>query len=183
MIFKRITLAAAALMMAGVAVTLAQPSPDSIGFDDAEAAALFADAGPGGPGPGGPPGFGGPGHGGRAIDPRRLADYLDLTDEQRAAARQLFEQQRDKVRPIFEQQRSLREQLETTLDDPAATDAALGQLVKQLHANRQSMKTAKQELRSQLKSLLDADQQAKLDRLETVMEELRASGRRHRGPR
>ncbi len=187
MISKRIALAAAALMTAGVAVTLAQPPPDPMGFDDFEAPALYADAGPGGPGRGGPPGFGPPGHRGPGgpgvIDPRRLADYLDLTDEQRAAARQLFEQQRDKVRPLFEQQRGLREQLETTLDDPAASDGALGQLVKQLHANKQAMRTARKELRAQLTTLLDPTQKAKLDRLESVMEELRASGPRHRGRR
>jgi Spy/CpxP family protein refolding chaperone len=183
-ISKRIALAAAALMTAGVAVTLAQPPPDPMGFDDLEAPALYADAGPGGPGPGGPRGFGPPGHRGPGgpgghgvIDPRRLAHYLDLTDEQRASARQLFEQQRDKVRPLFEQQRGLREQLETTLDDPAASDAALGQLVKQLHANRQAMKTARQELRAQLTTLLDTTQKAKLDQLETVMQGLR--GARH----
>lgn len=184
MISKRIALAAAALMTAGVAVTLAQPPPDDpMGFDDLEAPALYADAGPGGPGPGGPRGFGPPGHRGPGgpgvIDPRRLADYLDLTDEQRASARQLFEAQRDKVRPLFEQQRGLREQLETTLDDPAASDAALGQLVKQLHANRQAMKTARQELRAQLTTLLDPAQKAKLDQLETVMQGLR--GARHSG--
>ena len=191
MISKRIALAAAAaLMTAGVAVTLAQPPPDDpMGFDDLEAPALYADAGPGGPGlrgpsGGGPRGFGPPGHrspgGPRVIDPRRLADYLDLTDEQRASARQLFEAQRDKVRPLFEQQRGLREQLETTLDDPAASDAALGQLVKQLHANRQAMKTARQELRAQLTTLLDPAQKAKLDQLETVMQGLR--GARPWGP-
>ena len=184
MISKRIALAAAALMAAGVAVTLAQPPPDPMGFDELEASALYADAGPGGPGSGGARGFGPSGHRRPGvIDPRRLADYLDLTEEQRASARQLFEQQRDKVRPIFEQQRGLREQLETTLDDPAASDAALGQLVKQLHANKQAMKTAKQELRAQLTALLEPTQKAKLDRLETVMGELRASGRRRGGPR
>ena len=184
MISKRIALAAAALMTAGVAVTLAQPPPpDPMGFDDFEAPALYADAGPGSPGPGGARGYGPPGRRPGVIDPRRLADYLDLTDEQRTAARQLFEQQRGKVRPIFEQQRGLREQLETTLDDPTASDAALGQLVKQLHANRQAMKTARKELRAQLTTLLDPTQKAKLDRLESVMEELRASGPRHRGRR
>ena len=178
MISKRIALAAAALMTAGVAVTLAQPPADPMELGGFEHAALFADAGPGGPG--GPPGFGGPGHRGPAHDPRRLADYLDHTDEQRAAARQLFERQRDQVRPIFEQQRGLREQLETTLDDPAATDAALGQLVKQLHANRQAMQAARKELRAQLTALLDPAQKAKLDQLEAVMQELRASGKRQR---
>jgi len=187
---KRIALAVAALALsAGVAASLAQSPPDPLDLGAVDDPTFYADAGPGGPGgpdegygPGGRrfgPGRRGPGFG----EPRRLAAYLELTDAQRASARQLFEQQRDKVRPILEHQRDLREQLETTLDDPAASDAALGQLVKQLHANRQAMKGARQDLRARLTALLDPAQKAKLDRLESMMLAMRAAGPRHRGLR
>jgi Spy/CpxP family protein refolding chaperone len=182
MISKRIALAAAVLIVAGVAVTIAQPAPDALEIAGMEAPAFFADAGLGGPGPGGPPPVGGPGHRGPGFpDPHRLAAYLDLTDEQRSAARDLLRQRRDSMRPLLERQGELRAELETTLDDATATDAALGQLVKQLHANRQAIKAARIELRAQLATLLDPAQKAKLEQLETVMEGLRSAGERRRG--
>ncbi|HEV8631906.1 MAG TPA: Spy/CpxP family protein refolding chaperone [Thermoanaerobaculia bacterium] len=138
---------------------------------------------PVGGGHGGPPGFGrGPGGGERdgrgpdgpgsrgLMDPRRLADYLQLTDEQRASARQLFEAQRDKVRPLMERQRDLRDQLDEMLDDPDASDAALGNLVKQLHANRRTLEAAHLELEGKLVAMLDAEQKAKFEQLKSVMD-------------
>ena len=187
---KRITLAAAAIALAvGVAAGVAQPPPD--GGDDwgLEPASFFGpDDGAGGfAGPGGPSGprprfaaFRGPRPGARGvIAGRRLADYLDLTDAQRESARKLFEAQRGKLRPLFEQQRELRGDLDDLLDDANASDAAIGQVVKQLRTNRQTMKAARQDLHDQLAGLLDANQKAKLEQLRSVMEGLRDSARRH----
>lgn len=186
---KRITLAAAAIALAvGVAAGVAQPPPpDDDEWAGLEPPSLYAAdgpgafAGPGGPGPGRArfASFRGPGRPG-VFAGRRLADYLDLTDSQREGARKLFEAQRDKVRPIYEQQRELRGRLDDMLDDANASDASIGQLVKQLRANRQSLKTARQGLHDQLAGLLDANQKAKLEQLRSVMEGFRDSARRHR---
>jgi len=187
---KRIALAAAATaLVLGVAAGVAQPPPsdgDDWGLDPAS---FFGPddggvAGPGGPGPGaagprfaafsGPRRPGGPGF----VGPRRLADYLELTEAQRESARKIFEAQRGKLRPLFEQQRELRGDLDGLLDDANASDAAIGQVVKQLRANRQTLKGARQDLHDQLSGLLDANQKAKLEQLRSVMEGLRDSGRR-----
>ena len=187
---KRITLAAAAIALAvGVAAGIAQPPPPDAGDDWAglEPSGFYAADGPGGfDSPGGPgPGrarfaaFRGPGRPG-VFAGRRLADYLQLTDSQREGARKLFEAQRGKVRPIFEQQRELRGRLDDMLDDANASDASIGQLVKQLRANRQSLKAAREELHTQLAGLLDANQKAKLEQLRSVMEGFREGARRHR---
>ncbi len=175
------------VLLSGLAPARAQPpGPGPGGFGPPAAFAGPGSPGSGGfgrqGGPGGPDGPGGPGR--PFLDGRRLADYLGLSDEQRASARQIFEAQRDKVRPLMDEQRALREQLDGLLDDPGATDAALGQLVKQLHANRQALATAHQELESQLASILDEGQKAKLKELHDVMSGLGLGpGHRTRGPR
>ncbi|HXT49933.1 MAG TPA: Spy/CpxP family protein refolding chaperone [Thermoanaerobaculia bacterium] len=189
---KRIALTAAAIALAiGVAAGVAQPPPpdgDDRGLDPAgffgpdDGAGGYA--GPGAPGTRGsrfaafrgPRRPGGPG----VIGARRLADYLQLTDSQRESARKLFASQRDKLRPLFEQQRELRGDLDALLDDANASDAAIGQVVKQLRANRQTLKSARQDMHAQLSALLDANQKAKLEQLRSVMEGLRESAR-HRG--
>lgn len=176
----RIALAATVLVAAtGVAAALPQPPGGPGPFDQRLAPAAFADgvaARLGGPLPGGP-------HGRHGLDPRRVADYLQLTEEQRASARQLFEGQRERVRPLLEQQRALREQLETALDDPAAGDAALGQLVKQLHANRQALEAVRDEAKASFAAILDEGQKAKLQQLESVIDRLGLSKRRGPGRR
>jgi Spy/CpxP family protein refolding chaperone len=170
--FKRFVLAAPALTLtAGLA--LAQPpayGPDP-GRSD-ELGAYAADAG-GGPFAGGSPGMAGrPRRGRFGLDPRRVAEYLQLTDAQKSSARSLFQKQRETVRPIFEQQRNLREQLESMLDDANASDASLGEIVKQIHANRRSLESAREQGKASFEALLDANQKAKLEQLETVMQGL-----------
>jgi Spy/CpxP family protein refolding chaperone len=170
---KRIlSIIGALAITAGAAVAFAQiPAGFDPGGPDA-AGGPGAFAGPGGPGgPHGP------------IDPRRLADYLQLTDAQRASARELFEAQRAKVRPLFEQQRALREQLDATLDDAAASDAAIGQIVKQLRANREAIEAAHEEAKASFAALLDDAQKAKLAQLESVMDGLGFGKRHGRGRR
>jgi Spy/CpxP family protein refolding chaperone len=119
----------------------------------------------------------------RSAGPRRLADgrtiaaYLHLSDDQRRQARSIRSARRDEIRPLIEKQRDLRTQLDTMLDDPQADAAALGRLVQQLHAGRQRLRAARDETRSKLAALLDADQKAKLDRLESVVDGLRDARR------
>jgi len=186
---KRIALASAVIALAvGVAAGVAQPPPDGNDWGLDPSAVFAVDdgaggfAGAGGPGASGPrpAAFRGPGRAGSRgfIGPRRLADYLELTDEQRDSARKLFEAQRGKVRPLMERQRELRGDLDALLDDANASDTAVGQLVKELRGNRQAMKTAREELRGQLAGILDANQKAKLEQLRSVMEGLRATGHR-----
>jgi len=164
--------AAAATLTAGLA--LARPpseAPDLGPAGSPDDAAFAADAGGGSFGArSGMPGRLRRGRFG--IDPRRMAEYLQLTDSQRASAKQLFEKQRDAVRPIFEQQRTLREQLDSMLDDANASDASLGQLVKQIRANRRSLESARDQGKASFEALLDANQKAKLEQLESVMEGL-----------
>lgn len=177
---RRMVLATATLAtVAGAAVALAQPRSGPTSFDQPQAYEAFADgvgSRAGGPPPGGPRGR----HG---IDPRRIADYLQLTEEQRASARQLFEGQRERVRPLIEQQRALRDQLETTLEDPGASDAALAQIVKGLHANRQALEAARAEVKASFAAILDESQKEKLEQLESVIEGFGVGKRHHRGKR
>jgi Spy/CpxP family protein refolding chaperone len=114
---------------------------------------------------------------GALVDPRQLADYLQLDDAQRQQAREILATQRDTMRPLMEQGRSLREHLAQLLDDPQADSAALGNLVQQLHANRQQIEGARKGLDSKLSAILNPAQREKLTRLRTVMEDLRRGDR------
>jgi Spy/CpxP family protein refolding chaperone len=170
---KRLMLTAAATALtAGLA--LAQPpgeAPD-LGPPGSQDDAAFAGAAGG---PYGGPALGGPRRSRRGpfgLDPRRVAEYLQLTDAQRTSARELFAKQREAARPIFEQQRNLREQLDSMLDDANSSDAALGQLVKQIRANRRSLESAREQGKASFEALLDASQKAKLEQLESVMQGL-----------
>ena len=166
---RTLLIAAAVTLTAGLA--LAQ-SPDEAPDPGAPNDAAFADAGGG---PFGGPGASAPGRARRGrfgIDPRRMAEYLQLTDAQKSSARTLFQKQRETVRPIFEQQRNLREQLESMLDDANASDASLGEIVKQIHANRRSLESAREQGKASFEALLDANQKAKLEQLESVMQGL-----------
>jgi len=113
----------------------------------------------------------------RLADGRRIAAYLHLSDEQRRQARDILVSRRDAVRPLAERQRDLRSQLDVMLDDPQADAAALGRLVQQLHAGRQQLRAARDETRGKLSTLLDADQKAKFDQLQSVLDGLREARR------
>jgi Spy/CpxP family protein refolding chaperone len=193
MISKRLALAASAAALAAVAVvapplrsTPVPPDPTG-GLDQI---ALFADdveseVGPGDAASaddGGGPAFDGPRRrfGRRLLGARRLADYLDMSEQQRESARQLMTAQRDRVRPLIDERRALRERLRTILGDPGTSDVAVGQLVKQMHANREALKAAREAARGQLAAILDDAQRAKLETLRSVMRGLAEGGRRHR---
>jgi len=190
MISKRFALAASAVAMTAAAIvatparttSLPPSAPDALDdvamLADGDGRAELSNAdGAGGPGFAG---HRGPGRRG-LLGARRLADYLDMSEQQREDARKLVATRRDQVRPLWEERRALRERLKGMLGDPGASDVAVGQLVKQMHANREALVAARKTTQGQLAALLDDAQRAKLEQLRSLRREFAESGRRHRG--
>jgi Spy/CpxP family protein refolding chaperone len=113
------------------------------------------------------------GHGGD-----RVADFLELTAEQREQWDALHQELRGTIRPSFEQQRTLDQELRGLLDEASPDPAAVGTIVLQQRDNRRSIEAAHEQLKEQLAAILTAEQ---LDRLD-AFHAARGSGRRHHGP-
>jgi Spy/CpxP family protein refolding chaperone len=171
-----IVIAVAAL---AAAVPLAAQGPGSGPGQGPGPAAGFG-PGPGfGAGPGGAcagAGLGaGPGqqrayghHGGPGHRFGRLARYLELTDEQLAAAQAIFEAAREESAAVREAQRTLHEELAALLDGDDPDPAAVGELVLALHDNRAAVKAVHDAAFEDFKALLTAEQLAKLEKLQEV---------------
>ena len=155
----------------------------------ATALPLAAQGPGGGPGrgPGGGPGFGqgpGPGdqpamggmHGAPGFRLGRLAAYLELTDEQIAAAKTIFEDARAAAQPIHEAQRALHEELGALLDGDSPDPTEVGNLVLEIHANREQVKAIHDAAFEDFKALLTAEQLAKLEKLQDVRRHFGAPG-------
>lgn len=142
-----------------------------------------------GPGRGqaGGPGFGpGPGDGaaagalgpgpGPGLHLGRLASYLELTDEQIASAKTIFDDARTAAQPIHQAQMDLRDQLATLLDSENPDPTEVGNLVLELHANRESVKAIFDAAIEDFKALLTADQLAKFEKLQDIRRHFGAPG-------
>ena len=132
-----------------------------------------------GAGPGGPPGDLWGMQNPRGL--RFLTNFLDLTDEQEAAVKKIFETEREIMKPVFEQLRENRLALQEATKDGKFNEAQVtglaqqqGQLIAQTIVSRERVK-------SQVYQLLTPEQRDKLgkahQRFERWMEN-RPQGRR-----
>ena len=112
----------------------------------------------------------------------RMAEYLELSDQQRESARQLFQSYAEKVRPMREGQRGVREQLRTALDAPNPDPAQVGRLMIQIHDAREQVRAARKEMDRSFAALLTPEQRTKYDALKDARDSFgpRRFGRGHR---
>jgi Spy/CpxP family protein refolding chaperone len=108
----------------------------------------------------------------------RLADALELTAEQRTAWSALRAERRAAAREQVESARRAGRELRALLDADAPDPRAVGERLIELHRLRADRGRARDDLRAGLEELLDAEQRARLDALETMR-----PGRRLRGAR
>ena len=116
----------------------------------------------------------------------RMAEYLELSDQQQASARELFADLREKTRPLREEQRATREQLRTALDAPNPDPTAIGRLVLSIHAKGEEMRAARKQADASFAALLTPEQRQKFDALKDGREVFGRGGRGrhwHRGER
>ena len=103
----------------------------------------------------------------------RIADELNLTTEQREAAKKLHEDSRERAEALHEQMGAAHQEIEEMLDSPNPDPTALGQKMIATRATRAELKALHEELFGQFRALLDADQQKKLDEIHSRRSEVR----------
>jgi Spy/CpxP family protein refolding chaperone len=111
------------------------------------------DRGEGGPGP---RGFRGP------------ARVLDLSEEQQAAAREIFEQRRPEREALREEMRENREALRASLESGDADPCTVGQIMMEGHALKERGRALREESTRALAGLLNEEQKSKLETLEAA---------------
>jgi Spy/CpxP family protein refolding chaperone len=97
---------------------------------------------------------------------QKMAQQLNLTEEQQASAKQLFQDLKAKVAPIHQAQQALHTQLKAALAAPNPDAATVGQAVIQMHQNRAQLKPVMQTFHQQLEALLTPDQLAKFKQMQ-----------------
>ena len=105
-----------------------------------------------------PPGFRGGSEGDRSD---RLAEYLELTDTQRAQWTAAHESFREERQPAVDAMRELREGIRSDLESASPDPTAIGTAMIEVHALEGVLKDLREELNATLTALLDADQQTK----------------------
>ena len=136
--------------------------------------ATGAAAQPFGPGEGG--------HGQRGF--RGPARVLDLTEEQQAAAREVFEQRRPEREALHEEMRANRKALRDALESAEADPCTVGEIVMEGHALEKRGRALREESKTAFAGLLNEEQKGKLETLEAARELTGPKGGRGmRGPR
>ena len=97
---------------------------------------------------------------------QKMAQKLNLTEEQQASAKQLFQDLKAKVAPLHQAQQALHTQLKSALAAPNPDAATVGQVVIQMHQNRAQLKPVMQAFHQQLEALLTPDQLAKFKQMQ-----------------
>jgi len=117
-------------------------------------------------------GPGGPGmmHGGMhgpisAEHVEHMARALDLTDEQKATAKQIHHEIFAKAQPLFEQHRQQMDELETLLDGANPDPAEVGRKAIAAHATHNQIKALHEDAFARFKAILTPDQLEKLNKM------------------
>lgn len=117
--------------------------------------------------------------GGFARRARELAEYLDLTEEQRAASRSLIEELRATTEPLRDSLGPLHDSLQAALDDASPDAATVGGIMIDIDSVRDQMRAAVDASQEQFVALLTPEQAEKYE----AWKELRGPRRGPRGPR
>ena len=135
-------------------------------------ALLLAAVANAGPGRGhGRRGFGGP------VGADRLAQYLSLTDAQKAQVEQLQEKTKQTLEPLFEEHRQLAEEVRTALES-GADAATVGTAAIAAHEHREKMRAVREQHEASLKAILTP---AQLERWEALQDARKMRGGPGRG--
>jgi len=96
---------------------------------------------------------------------QKMAQKLNLTAEQQASAKQLFQDFQTKVAPLHQAQQTLHTQLKSALAAPNPDAASVGQLVIQMHQGRAQLKSAMEGFHQQVEALLNPEQLAQFKQM------------------
>lgn len=111
-----------------------------------------------------------------------IAEYLGLTDQQKASWRALEGKHREQLQPLRDEGRELRLKLRTALEAETPDAAAVGEATLALKAHREKAREQRKAFEQELRALLSPEQQQKLDAMKAARRSL-GRGRGHRGDR
>jgi Spy/CpxP family protein refolding chaperone len=99
---------------------------------------------------------------------QKMAQKLNLTEAQQAAAKQVFQDMKAKAAPIHQAQQALHTQLKAALAAGNPDAATVGQMVIQMHQNRAQLKPLMESFHQQMEALLTPDQLAKFKQIQAA---------------
>jgi Spy/CpxP family protein refolding chaperone len=97
-----------------------------------------------------------------------VAEYLGLTDQQKASWRALEQQQREQMKPLRDEGRDLRLKLRQALGTEAPDATAVGEATLALKAHREKARAQREAFEQQRRALLSPEQQQKLDAMKAA---------------
>jgi len=97
----------------------------------------------------------------------RLAEYLGLDAQQKAAVQKVHQQQREEMKPVMEEGRALRKRLREAVEAASPDATAVGEATLALEAHRQKARAQREAFRQKLEGLLDPAQKEKLKAFES----------------
>ncbi len=97
-----------------------------------------------------------------------LAEYLGLTDQQKADWRALHEQRRDEMKPVMEEGRALRKKLREAVEAASPDPKTVGEATLALEAHHQKVRAEREAFRQKLEATLDPAQKEKLKAFEAA---------------
>lgn len=98
-----------------------------------------------------------------AAEQARVADFLQLTPDQRTAWDSLHTQLQNSLAPLFDQTRVAREQLSRLLDSDSPDPAAVGTQVIAMHSLEKQIQAAHATALQNAEALLTADQKTRFE--------------------
>ena len=108
---------------------------------------------------------------------QRLADYLGLSDDQKATWKSLHEQHRTEMQPLMQEGKDLRDRLRTAMNASTPDPNAVGQATLAMKEHREKIKAAQQAFETRLVGTLNDDQKTRYEAFKAANH----GGRRHGG--
>jgi Spy/CpxP family protein refolding chaperone len=112
---------------------------------------------------------------------QRLADYLGLSDEQRATWKSLQEQHKTEMAPLMQEGRDLRDRLNTATNAANPDPNAVGQATLAMKQHREKIKASQEAFETRLTATLTDDQRTKFDAFKAANHGGRGRGFRGHG--
>jgi Spy/CpxP family protein refolding chaperone len=112
-----------------------------------------------------------------------LAEYLGLTEAQKASWRALHEQRRDEMKPLAEEGKALRKRQREAIEAQAPDPGAVGEATLAVEAHRRRVGAQHEAFQARLEGLLNSEQKEKLKAFEAARRALGSGRDGRRGPR
>jgi Spy/CpxP family protein refolding chaperone len=110
-----------------------------------------------------------------------MAKALDLTDEQKAAAKKIHAEVFAKAKPLMEQSEKQWQEIHDMLESGSTDATAIGQRMIAAHASREELKALHEDAMAKFSALLNAEQLEKLNKFKEMHEREGDRGHDH-GP-